>query len=173
MGYTGTGGNASRVPPQIIEKYPNIDISHFTGQRWNVGNTSYDKLSSTFRGKKETIKRALLAHRENKCECCGLEQWFDKPIPLEVHHKDGNNTNNDPDNLQLLCPNCHAFTNYYRGRNINTGVEKISDEDFAQALQNSSNIYQALLSLGLTAKGANYTRAYRIIEQYNIEHLKK
>ena len=173
MGYTGTGGVASKVPQQIIAKYPNIDISHFTGQGWNIGNNSYEKLSSAFNGKKDTVKRALLAHRENKCECCGLEQWLDKPIPLEVHHKDGDNTNNDPDNLQLLCPNCHALTNYYRGRNVNTGTEKISDEDFIQALQNSSNIHQALLSLGLTAKGANYARAYKIIEQYNIKHLKK
>ena len=27
---------------------------------------------------------------------------------LDVDHIDGNNSNNDPDNLQTLCKNCHA-----------------------------------------------------------------
>ena len=39
-------------------------------------------------------------------------------IPLELHHKDGNKFNNNLSNLELLCPNCHAFTNTYRTKNI-------------------------------------------------------
>lgn len=31
-------------------------------------------------------------------------------MPLEVHHIDGNCTNNKEENLQLLCPNCHSLT---------------------------------------------------------------
>ncbi len=46
-----------------------------------------------------------------------LSLWLNKPIPLELHHKDGDNTNNELDNLELLCPNCHALTDNYRGRN--------------------------------------------------------
>jgi hypothetical protein len=34
--------------------------------------------------------------------------WNDKPIPLELHHKDGDHFNNELSNLQILCPNCHA-----------------------------------------------------------------
>ena len=34
--------------------------------------------------------------------------------PLEVHHIDGDYTNNDEDNLELLCPNCHSLTNTYK-----------------------------------------------------------
>lgn len=51
--------------------------------------------------------------KEHKCECCGLETWLDKPIPLELHHKDGNRHNNTIENFGLLCPNCHAFTESY------------------------------------------------------------
>jgi hypothetical protein len=55
--------------------------------------------------------------KEHKCECCGLTTWLDKPIPLELHHIDGDRTNNTLENFQLLCPNCHAFTDSYRGKN--------------------------------------------------------
>ena len=55
--------------------------------------------------------------KEHRCECCGLTTWLDKPIPLELHHIDGDRTNNTLENFQLLCPNCHAFTDSYRGKN--------------------------------------------------------
>ncbi len=56
-------------------------------------------------------------YKEHKCESCGLTTWLDKPIPLELHHIDGNRNNNTLENFQLLCPNCHAFTDSYRGKN--------------------------------------------------------
>ena len=39
------------------------------------------------------------------------------PIPLELHHKDGDRTHNELNNYELLCPNCHALTDSYRGKN--------------------------------------------------------
>ena len=65
------------------------------------------------------IRKKLLreGYKEHKCENCGLASWLDQPIPLEVHHKDGNRHNNTIDNFQLLCPNCHAMTDSYRGKN--------------------------------------------------------
>ena len=56
--------------------------------------------------------------KERKCECCENTIWNGQPIPLEVHHKDGDKNNNNLDNLQVLCPNCHALTSTYRGKNI-------------------------------------------------------
>lgn len=66
------------------------------------------------------LKNRLLqeGYKEYKCECCGLSIWNDLPIPLELHHKDGNRTNHKFENLQLLCPNCHAQTETYRAKNI-------------------------------------------------------
>lgn len=65
------------------------------------------------------IRKKILAEgiKEHRCECCGLTTWLGQPIPLEVHHKDGDRSHNELDNFELLCPNCHAFTDSYRGKN--------------------------------------------------------
>jgi len=42
-------------------------------------------------------------------------------VPLEIEHKDGDAYNNDPDNVTLICPNCHSLTKTYRGANRGNG----------------------------------------------------
>lgn len=54
---------------------------------------------------------------EHECASCKLTTWLDQPIPLELEHKDGDHTNHLVANLELLCPNCHALTETYRGKN--------------------------------------------------------
>ena len=65
------------------------------------------------------VRKKLLAegYKEHRCECCGLTEWLNEPIPLELHHKDGDRNNNTLENFELLCPNCHAKTDSYRGKN--------------------------------------------------------
>ncbi|WP_083937631.1 HNH endonuclease [Hymenobacter aerophilus] len=46
-----------------------------------------------------------------------LSEWVGEPIPLELHHINGINNDHRLENLQLLCPNCHALTDNYRGKN--------------------------------------------------------
>lgn len=41
-----------------------------------------------------------------------------KNIPLELEHKNGNHFDNRIENLEILCPNCHAQTDTYCGKNI-------------------------------------------------------
>lgn len=67
--------------------------------------------------KRETVRRFLIKKRGARCEGCHLDEWRGKPIPLELHHEDGNGDNNEEHNLKLLCPNCHALTPTYRSRN--------------------------------------------------------
>ena len=57
-------------------------------------------------------------YKEYKCEKCGNSIWNGRPIPLEVHHEDGDNTNNKIGNLKILCPNCHAQTENYGWKGI-------------------------------------------------------
>lgn len=73
--------------------------------------------SKDIQSNKVRIKLLEGNYKEHRCECCGLSEWLGNPIPLELHHKDGNRYNNTLDNYELLCPNCHALTDSYRGKN--------------------------------------------------------
>jgi predicted transcriptional regulator len=53
-----------------------------------------------------------------KCEACGLSEWRGLPIPLALHHVNGDRHDNRLENLQILCPNCHGLTDTWSGRNI-------------------------------------------------------
>ena len=67
------------------------------------------------------IRRYLKEKYGDKCSCCGIYNWNNKPIIFELEHKDGNYKNNLEDNLCFLCPNCHSQTDTYKGRNRGRG----------------------------------------------------
>ncbi len=125
LGIRPTGGNYRIVHKAIMEF--GLDTSHFTGQGWNVGLKFNPKSvipieeilvkDSYYQSYK--LKRRLLKEgfKERHCECCGLYEWRGKEIPLELHHINGDNGDNRIENLQILCPNCHALTDNYRGLN--------------------------------------------------------
>jgi len=72
------------------------------------------------------IKRYIREKFGNKCTECGwceTNQHTGK-IPLEVHHVDGDYTNNKEENLTLLCPNCHSLTATYRAANVGHGRDR-------------------------------------------------
>ena len=169
LGYSKKGGSGFRTLKTMVEEL-DLDVSHFTGQGWNKNNFNYERFRKGVAIKSSQAIDALVNLRGHKCESCKSENWLEQPIPLEVHHMDGDSLNNEFSNLKLLCPNCHALTDNYCGRNINK-ISQTSDEDFIIALKESANIRQALIKLGLTAKGGNYQRARELIFKYNIVHL--
>lgn len=163
------GGTMASLKKMYLEL--NLDTSHFKGQGWNKENYNYDTFAKGTKKKNgKASQQPLIALRGRKCECCGLEEWMGQPINLEIHHVDGNRSNNDLNNLQLLCPNCHSYTPTFAKKNSKVTVP---EEDFVQALQDSRSIRQALILLDLTPAGRNYDRAYELIERYNIVHLKR
>lgn len=170
LGYDKKSGHYIEKMKTMIQEL-NLDISHFLGQGHNKNNFDYERFRKGIVIKTSQAVEALSHMRGRRCEQCGKEEWLGQPIPLEVHHEDGDSLNNEMDNLKLLCPNCHALTNNYCGKNINIGTIKVSDDDFVAALNESPNIRQALRKLGLSAKGGNYQRAYELIFKYNIAHL--
>ena len=90
----------------------------FHKQKGKTSLEEYLATSTDIQSNKVRIKLLESGYKEHRCECCGLEMWMGKPIPLELHHKDGDRHNNSIENYELLCPNCHAFTDSYRGKNI-------------------------------------------------------
>ncbi len=68
--------------------------------------------------KARSRKRWLIKQRGRRCEKCRRSTWLSQLIALELHHEDGDKSNNEESNLKLLCPNCHATTKHYRGRNM-------------------------------------------------------
>lgn len=124
LGLAPKGGNY-RVIHRII-KENRIDTSHFTGQLWNKGKTTgpkrpiEDYLSNRVFITSHNLRERLIREKifSHQCSSCKLTKWMSNPIPLELDHVDGNHENNFLTNLTLLCPNCHALTNTYRGRNI-------------------------------------------------------
>lgn len=72
------------------------------------------------------IRRYLIWKLGEKCSRCGWNERHPKTgrVPVEVEHIDGNWKNNKPENLTLLCPNCHSLTNTFRGLNRGRGRAK-------------------------------------------------
>ena len=123
LGYAPNGGGTAARIKRDIENN-NIDISHFTGQAHtkNIGKYKTpieDYLTNKVKITSHKLRLRLLKEGifEYKCACCGNSEWLGQPIPLELHHKDGNKDNNNLDNLELRCPNCHYFTETYKTKN--------------------------------------------------------
>ena len=104
------GGNYINLKRKIQQL--NIDTAHWTGRAWNKGQQLKDWSEYT---KKCSIRKHLLKTTK-KCNSCNRTKWLGQPIKLEVHHKDGDRTNNNIYNLSIVCPNCHSMTPNFRGR---------------------------------------------------------
>lgn len=66
------------------------------------------------------VRKYLFEKHRNSCSLCGWSEMnsFTNTIPLEVEHIDGDHENHSPENLTLLCPNCHSLT---RGHSTKKG----------------------------------------------------
>lgn len=133
------GGGAQATLKQKINEF-NIDVSHFTGQKWTLkpswepqtGLREKYSLEDIFKKNSFISQKVLRGYIERhnlleyRCQNCGCDgSWMDGEIALELHHIDGDTTNNELSNLQYLCPNCHALTKNYRGKNKALKLKKL------------------------------------------------
>ena len=87
-------------------------------ENWKNGEES--GLSGEY-GISRHIRRYLFEKYNCSCQICGWNEVnpFTGNIPLEIHHIDGDYTNNKEENLQLLCPNHHSLTESFKSHNKN------------------------------------------------------
>ena len=127
LGLKQAGGNYYSFKRRV--KDLGLDISHFKGPGWSKGLSLGSKrplseyliLNEPYKSNIQSgqLRLRLISEgiKSKRCERCTLESWQDEPVPLELHHMNGNHDDNRIENLQILCPNCHALTKNYRGKN--------------------------------------------------------
>lgn len=86
------------------------------------------KISGTKKGCRliSSVRKYLLEQANHSCSKCGWNKInpFSKKPPLEINHKDGNSDNNRPENLEVICPNCHALTSNWKALNKGNGSKE-------------------------------------------------
>lgn len=121
---------------KLIKEYQ-LDTSHMTGQGWNRGDilglAKFNTIpleeilvaDSTY-SDTATLRVRLIrcGLKKAACEVCGLTEWNGDKISLELNHINGDRFDHRIENLQLLCPNCHAQTDTYRGKNQGNGARR-------------------------------------------------
>ena len=95
-----------------------IDYSHLKRKSKVLGTIKEETTKYTYSSSALRIKLIKEGIKENKCEGCGITEWMGKPITLQLHHINGNHSDNRLENLQILCPNCHSLTDNYCANSI-------------------------------------------------------
>lgn len=78
---------------------------------------------------REFIRDYLLEKVNYKCEKCGWGEIneFTNKTPLEIHHINGDCTDNRENNLKVLCPNCHSLTETFGSKNKESKRYKLKE----------------------------------------------
>lgn len=150
LGIRGVKGYYDKINKIIQRNHLNTD--HFgTLKKKTItkGRNKYTAMSdeeffvdNQKRSSQSLLKRLVEnGYKEYKCENneCGITDWHNKEIRLQVHHINGKHDDNRLENLEILCPNCHSQTKNY-ARHNNTNSFKIT-ERANEILQEKQKMY--------------------------------
>lgn len=126
LGLRQAGGTQSYLKRRIV--HFGLDTSHFTGKGSNRGPnhrgskplTPGEILVRRLTGRRQVtvrLRRALVQSGvPYVCATCGIgEEWCGKELHLQVNHKNRDWLDDQIDNLEFLCPNCHSQTDGWCG----------------------------------------------------------
>jgi len=130
LGLVPAGGNYVQVQKKIEEL--RLDTSHFLGMGWSKGMPfarkkpiSLEKIlieNSDYQSFKLEKRLFSAELKKKECEECHWKKVSeDGRMPLELHHINGDRSDNRIMNLKVLCPNCHSLKSTHRGRNKKKG----------------------------------------------------
>lgn len=124
IGVKPATGSRTHLKSRVVKE--GIDFSHFKGKHFKKGAILLAErvpleiyLNNEKPIKSHTLRVRLIqeGYKECKCEKCGLSEWLGEAAPLELDHIDSNHWNNNLNNLQIVCPNCHAILTRARRHN--------------------------------------------------------
>lgn len=69
----------------------------------------------------KVAKKLLIELSGGKCQICNLFEWIGQPMPLVLDHISGHSEDGSLSNLRVICNNCDALTDTYKGRNKGNG----------------------------------------------------
>ena len=123
LGYTvkGNSWGYSQIKKRMTDL--NIDSSEFKGKSPIIQHTAKVNpkklLSENSKHNRNVLRRFLIKEDliPYKCAICGIKEWNNKTLSLELDHINGINNDNRLENLRFLCPNCHSQTVTYGSRN--------------------------------------------------------
>ena len=123
----GFNTNGSHGPTQIKKRCEElgIDYSHLYSIKNKGNNPTKQSMESILVENSTYLNRTALKKRlvdENilpyVCAICGNNgTWNELPLTLQLDHINGINNDNRKENLRFLCPNCHAQTKTFSGKN--------------------------------------------------------
>lgn len=127
LNLTTKGGSSTDILKKRISELE-CSIEHFQKQGKQSANAIYSLeeilIDNSPYANISRLKQRLVREKklEYKCAFCGnTGEWLGKEISLQLDHINGKNNDHRLSNLRFLCPNCHATTDTYAGKN-NKGV---------------------------------------------------
>lgn len=112
----------------------------------------------------------LIDLRGAQCESCGLTEWQGHPARevLQIHHVDGDRSNNVLENLQLLCGTCHAMTDNFAAQNIGHASKSVTDDLLLDLIRQGLDVHTVLRKVGLRRTRRNYRRVITLYETEDV-----